>query len=120
MERAIPILPVDNLYLAKLFYVDGLGFHVVFEASSDGVTGMMGLARGSIGITLDCPMTGHGRNVCVAFEVEDPDFYFEEWRHKVKVDRPPHDETWNARTFDLSDPFGNTIFVIGPKKTRQS
>jgi hypothetical protein len=28
--------------------------------------------------------------------------------------RPPRDEEWNARTFDLLDPFGNTIFVMGP------
>ena len=118
MERAVPILPVDNLYLAKLFYVDGLGFQVVYEASDDGVTGIMGLARGAIRLTLDCPMAGHGRNVCVMLEVESADFYYEEWRHKVKVDRPPHDEMWNARTFDLSDPFGNTIFIIGPKTSQ--
>ncbi len=118
MERAIPILPVDNLYLARLFYVDGLGFHVVYEASEDGVTGIMGLARGAIGLTLDCPMTGHGRNVCIALEVESADFYYEEWRHKVKVDRPLQNETWDARTFDLTDPFGNTIFVIGPKPSQ--
>jgi uncharacterized glyoxalase superfamily protein PhnB len=28
--------------------------------------------------------------------------------------RAPTDEPWGARTFDLLDPFGNTIFVIGP------
>ena len=28
--------------------------------------------------------------------------------------RPPKDEEWGARTFDLVDPFGNTIFVMGP------
>ncbi|MES2623944.1 MAG: glyoxalase superfamily protein [Pseudomonadota bacterium] len=114
MERAIPILPVDNLYLAKLFYVDALGFHVVFETSDDDVSGIMGIARGTIGLTLECPMKGHGRHVCVALEVDSTDFYYEEWRHKVKINRAPQNETWNARTFDLSDPFGNTIFVIGP------
>src|SRR5688572_12966640 len=117
MERAIPILPVDNLHVAKMFYVNGLGFHVVFESSGDGVAGIMGLSRGTIGLTLDCPMSGHGRHICVALEVESADFYYEEWRHKVKIDRPPRDETWDARTFDLSDPFGNTIFVIGPKSS---
>jgi hypothetical protein len=28
--------------------------------------------------------------------------------------RPPTEEEWGARTFDVIDPFGNTIFVIGP------
>lgn len=33
---------------------------------------------------------------------------------KVDVLRPPRDEPWGARTFDLLDPSGNTIFVIAP------
>ena len=28
--------------------------------------------------------------------------------------RPPKNEEWGARTFDLLDPSGNTLFVIGP------
>jgi hypothetical protein len=34
----------------------------------------------------------------------------------VPVLRPPRNEEWDARTFDLIDPFGNTLFVIGPAK----
>ena len=36
------------------------------------------------------------------------------WKNKVAVERPPRNEDWGASTFDLHDPFGNTIFVIGP------
>jgi hypothetical protein len=32
------------------------------------------------------------------------------------VKRAPRNESWGARTFDLVDPFGNTIFVMGPPK----
>jgi hypothetical protein len=28
--------------------------------------------------------------------------------------RPP--ALWNARTFGMHDPFGNTMFVIGPRR----
>jgi catechol 2,3-dioxygenase-like lactoylglutathione lyase family enzyme len=70
MERAVPVLPVDDLRLAREFYVDKLGFSVRFEASEDGRTGLLGIARGSIAITLDCPMDGHGRQACVSLEVE--------------------------------------------------
>ena len=42
------------------------------------------------------------------------DAYFEEWSPRVHVLRAPHNEEWGARTFDLLDPFGNTIFVMGP------
>ena len=114
MERATPILPADDLAVARSFYVDRLGFSVRFELSEDGKTGLLGLQRGTIYITLDCPMSGHGRGACVSLEVDDADRYYGEWRQRVTVKRPPKDEAWGARTFDLIDPFGNTIFVMGP------
>lgn len=114
MERAIPILPTEDLAVAKTFYVDRLGFHVTFEASADGHSGLLGIALGTIELTLDCPMKGHGRNACVALHVDDADRYYREWSSKVKVLRPPKDEGWGARTFDLLDPSGNTIFLMGP------
>jgi catechol 2,3-dioxygenase-like lactoylglutathione lyase family enzyme len=114
MERAIPILPVDDLAIAKAFYVNGLGFRVTFEVSEDGRSGLLGIERGTIQMTLDCPMKGHGRNACVALQVDDADAYYREWNVKVDVLRAPKDEEWGARTFDLLDPSGNTIFVMGP------
>ena len=97
MERAIPILPAEDLAVAKTFYVNGLGFRVVFEVSEDGRRGLLGVERGTITLTLDSPMDGHGRNACVSL-----------------------DDDWGARTFDLLDPFGNTIFVMGPVSTTPS
>jgi catechol 2,3-dioxygenase-like lactoylglutathione lyase family enzyme len=114
MERATPILPADDLTAAKSFYVDRLGFGIRFEVSEDGKNGLLGLERGSIYLTLDSPMAGHGRDACVSLEVDDADAYYREWRNRVEVKRPPKDEAWGARTFDLIDPFGNTIFVMGP------
>jgi uncharacterized glyoxalase superfamily protein PhnB len=46
--------------------------------------------------------------------VDDADAYYREWSAKVDVLRAPKDEEWGARTFDLLDPSGNTIFVMGP------
>lgn len=114
MESAIPILPAEDLAVAKTFYVDGLGFRVTFEASEDGHSGLLGLERGTIQLTLDSPMEGHGRDACVSLRVDDTDAYYREWSARVKVLRTPRDEEWGARTFDLRDPFGNTIFVMGP------
>ena len=118
MERAIPILPVHDLEAAKAFYVDGLGFRVTFEVSEDGHTGLLGVKRGTIELTLDCPMNGHGRNACVSLQVDDADAYYREWSAKLAVLRAPRDEEWGARTFDLLDPSGNTIFVMGPASGR--
>jgi catechol 2,3-dioxygenase-like lactoylglutathione lyase family enzyme len=114
MERAVPILPADDLAVAKAFYVDGLGFSVTFEASEDGRSGLLGLERGTIQLTLDSPMKGHGRDACVSLHVDDTDAYYREWSTRVTVLRAPRDEEWGARTFDLLDPSGNTIFVMGP------
>lgn len=113
-ERAVPVLPGDDLGVAKDFYVDRLGFTLLWEDTADGKAGIMGLARGGIELTIDCPMSGHGRDACVSLRVEDADAYYAEWRDRVEIGHPPRDETWEARTFGFQDPSGNTIFVIGP------
>jgi uncharacterized glyoxalase superfamily protein PhnB len=59
-------------------------------------------------------MAGHGREACVGLRVDSADRYYSEWSARTKVLRPPRNEDWGARTFDLLDPFGNTIFVMGP------
>lgn len=65
IERAVPILPGDDLGVAKEFYVDRLGFTVEWEDTTDGKEGIMGLRRGGMELTIDCPMTGHGRGLRV-------------------------------------------------------
>ena len=114
LERAIPILPGDDLAAAKDFYVDKLGFTVQYEATRDGRNGIMGLERGTIELTIDCPMSGHGRNACASLRVNSADDLYREWRDKVPMKRPPMNEEWGGRTFGVQDPFGNSIFVIGP------
>ena len=119
MERAIPVLPADDLSVAKDFYAGKLGFSVTFESSEDGRSGIMGVERGTISLTIDAPMSGHGRDACVSLLVDDADRYYEEWRQRVEIPRPPKDEDWGARTFSVHDPSGNTVFVIGPLKDQQ-
>lgn len=117
IERAVPILPGDDLGVSKAFY-ERLGFEVLWEDTADGKTGIMGLERGSLELVIDCPMTGHGRDVCVSVRVNDADAYYEEWRDKVEIPRPPRNETWGGRTFGVTDPSGNLLFVIGPVPER--
>ncbi len=87
MEKAVPILPADDLSAAKQFYVDQLGFRVTFE-ESDGTSGIMGVERGTISITIDAPMSGHGRHAWVSLYVTDADRYYREWREKVEIKNP--------------------------------
>ena len=114
MERAVPILPVTDLAVARQFYVEQLGFEISFEHQEDERTGLIGVRRGSIAMTLDCPMSGHGRDACVSLEVESADRYYAEWSARIEIRQPVREEPWGARTFGVIDPFGNTIFVIGP------
>ena len=114
IERAIPILPGDDVAVARDFYVGKLGFAVQFEATDDGRNGLIGLERGSIELVIDCPMSGHGRNACASLRVNSADELYREWQVKVAISRPPMNEPWGGRTFGFQDPFGNTIFVIGP------
>ena len=119
-ERAVPILPGDNVNTAKEFYVGKLGFEVQFEASEDGKNGIVGFTRGTIELTIDCPMSGHGRNACVSLRVNSADAYYVEWSQQLPIARPPVNEPWGGRTFGFQDPFDNTIFVIGPIITDES
>jgi uncharacterized glyoxalase superfamily protein PhnB len=123
MERAIPILPMEDVEAAKTFYVNGLGFHVVFEASypydrGDGT--IIGLERGNARLHLDYPMPGHGRDACVYLDVNDADTLYQEWQSRVEIRRPPENQPWGSRTFDVIDPFGNTLFVVGPTVDNRS
>jgi uncharacterized glyoxalase superfamily protein PhnB len=116
MERAVPNLPADDLAVAKDFYVGRLGFHVTYEATEDGKHGVMGVERGAFALHLDAPMSGHGRNVVVTLEVDDTDALYGQWSGRVTVDRPPANEEWGGRTFGVTDPFGNLLYVVGPPK----
>jgi catechol 2,3-dioxygenase-like lactoylglutathione lyase family enzyme len=114
IERAVPILPGDDVTVARDFYVGKLGFAVQFEATEDGRNGLIGLERGTIELVIDCPMSGHGRNACASLRVNSADALYHEWQRNVAIGRPPVNEPWGARTFGFKDPFDNTIFVIGP------
>ncbi len=114
LERAVPIFPADDLAVAKEFYVRKLGFTVAWESTDDGRTGIMGLERGTIELTIDCPMTGHGREAVASLRVNDADAWYAEWKDRVEIERPPMNESWGGRTFGCYDPFGNLLFVIGP------
>ena len=117
MERAIPILPINDPDEAKRFYVDGLGSSVVFEvryAEEPTAGTTIGVERGSIRIHLDCPMPGLGRDACVYLDVQDADALYDEWNAKAEIGSPPGNQPWDARTFNVMSPFGNSLFAVGP------
>ena len=116
MGISVPILPSRDLVVAKEFYVDTLGFLIIFDSSNGGTSGIVGLEREGMRINLDSPMEGHGRNACVSLEVNDLDSLYTEWSARMEGLHPPVDQSWGARTFEFQDPDDNTIFVVGSAK----
>ena len=114
MERAVPNLPADDLQVAKDFYVGKLGFNVLYEVTEDGTNGVMGVQRGGFALHIDAPMSGHGRHVVVTLEVDDTDALYDQWRGPVGLSQSPRNEEWGGRTFSVTDPFGNLLYVVGP------
>jgi catechol 2,3-dioxygenase-like lactoylglutathione lyase family enzyme len=112
-ERAVAVIPADDLAVAREFYIARLGFQEIFASTRDGHEGLIGLRRGDLYLTIDAPMSGHGRKACVAFHVDDADDYYSQWSNKVDT-APPKNEPWGGRTFGFQDPSDNTIFIIGP------
>ena len=112
MSIAVPNLPASDLGVAKQFYVDLLGFKVVFESTEDGHSGIIGLERDGMRINIDSPMEGHGRKACVSLEVDDTESLWLKWSSVVDSIEPPIRQPWGGTTFELQDPDENTIFVM--------
>jgi hypothetical protein len=64
-------------------------------------------------------MSGHGRNVVATLEVGDTDALYDQWSGQVEISGPPRNEDWGGRTFGLSDPFGNLLYVVGPVRIHE-
>lgn len=113
MNLAVPNLPASDLAVARVFYVETLGFQVLFEAAESAHAGLIGLEKDGMRINIDAPMDGHGRQACVSLEVEDIDALFAEWAPRLGLVDPPQTQPWGARTFEFQDPDDNTVFVLG-------
>jgi len=114
MAIAVPNVPGDDLSAMRHFYVDLLGFNVLFEATEDGARGLMGLELVGMRLHIDCPMEGHGRQICVSLEVEDVDAWYQRWSPAIPNLPAPINQDWGSRTFGFQDPADNTIYVLGP------
>jgi catechol 2,3-dioxygenase-like lactoylglutathione lyase family enzyme len=113
MSLAIRNLPAVDLNAARRFYVDRLGFKVIFDSSDGGAEGLVGLERDGMRINIDAPMDGHGRKACVTLEVDNIEALHAEWIKALNLDEPLIDQPWGARPFGFQDPDDNTVFVLG-------
>jgi hypothetical protein len=106
MERATPILPIDDPAQAKRFYVDGLGDTCVGHPPENTAKRdpfddeVLGVRKQSLRLPRPERSSGHPwLKLC---------FSTPSWRH---------DRAILENESNLTDPSGNTLFVVGPAPT---
>ena len=112
LHRITPILRSFDEAKARAFYVDFLGFRVLFEHRfHDGAPLYMGIVRDQIELHLSehhgdaCP----GSSMRIA--VGDVDELCAELRAKPYANARPEVQAmpWGTRDFTVTDPFGNRL-----------
>lgn len=116
MERAYPILRIDDYEEAKSYYVDYLGFGIDFEwRHVEGFPVYMGISRGGLALHL----TEHRGDVdgpgAAQLQVESVrDLYAELKRKRSDMSEEPIDQAWGSTELRLVDPFANKLTFTSP------
>ncbi len=120
-----PFFIVSNLKDSVAFYVDKLGFKVLFIGpEGDEYYAMLG--RGPVSIMLKAiapdikPIPNHTRHEWAAWDAfmsaEEPDVLFEEFTSKgVVFKKHIHDNSDGLRGFEITDADGYVLFFGRPK-----
>ena len=120
VQSAYPVVVTDKLRECRDFYVDRLGFKVVFEASWFVYLESAGdQPYGIAFMTPDHPSQPpgperfDGRGLFLTLQVADAAVEFERLRQAgVAIDYPLNDEPWGQRRFGLLDPAGMWVDVV--------
>ena len=115
MERAYPVLRIDDYEEAKAYYVDFLGFEIEFEwRHEENFPVYMGVVRGGLGLHL----TEHGGDVAgpgaAPCRVDDVRALFAELEGRKDGLEAPVDQAWGATELKLIDPFDNKLTFTSP------
>jgi uncharacterized glyoxalase superfamily protein PhnB len=121
MERAYPILRIDNYQEAKAYYIDFLGFKIDFEwRHEENFPVYMGVSRGGLALHLS-EHKGEpvGHPGAVQLQVENVlDLYAELNGKKSNMEEKPIDQAWGSTELKLMDPFDNALTFTSPTSNR--
>ena len=112
LHRTTPILRSFDESKAREFYIDFLGFEVVFEHRfHDGAPLYMGLARGECHLHLSEHHGDASPGASMRIETDDVDALCTELQAKAYRHARPEVELkpWGTRDFTVTDPFGNRL-----------
>jgi len=112
-QRVMPTLRMTDYARSKLFYVEGLGFHVDWEHRFEpGFPVFAQVSRDGLAFFLtehtgDCPVGG-----LVHLYVPDVDSWFEEFRQRgLSIEEPPNECLQGLRSMTVVDPDGNKLHI---------
>jgi catechol 2,3-dioxygenase-like lactoylglutathione lyase family enzyme len=117
MERAYPILRIDDYEEAKSYYIDFLGFEIDFEwRHAEDFPVYMGISRGGLGIHLSEHLgEPAGRPGAAYLQVENVlGIYAELKGKKSDMTEEPIDQAWGSTELKLQDPFENRLTFTSP------
>ena len=112
-QRVYPTLRITDYEKSKSFYVDGLGFQVVWEHRfAPHLPVFMTISRDGMSLHLsqhagDCQAGG-----LVFLYVPDVDAWYAEFTGRgVRAESPPEDFEGRLRVFHVKDPDGNRLGI---------
>jgi len=115
------LLPVRDLGAAVTFYVDGLGFTLVFGDRS-GAPGYAGVERDAVSVHLQWQdeiefKEGRAGPAMLRIEVENVDGLYQELlaRGLALPKRPPTRTPWGTRELWLADPDGHSLLFYSER-----
>ena len=122
MERAYPILRIDDYEVAKTYYVEFLGFEIEFEwRHAANLPVYMGVTRGGLALHLSEHLgEPAGRPGAALLQVDNVlDIYEELKGKKCDMTEAPVEQAWGFTELRLMDPFENKLTFTSPT-TRQA
>ena len=117
MERAYPILRIDDYEVAKSYYIGFLGFKIDFEwRHAADFPVYMGVSRGGLALHLSEHLgEPAGRLGAALLQVENVLDIFEELKGKKSdMTEEPIDQAWGSTELRLMDPFENKLTFTSP------
>ena len=112
-KRAVPILRMFDEAMTKQFYVDFLGFEIMFEHRFDDSAPLyMGIKKGDCELHLSGHFGDGTPGVAIRIETTDLDDYMALLRSKnYRHARPgcPEAQEWGAKEITIQDPASNQL-----------
>ena len=104
-----PIVGARDLVASIRFYVDRLGFTLVFRDGGT-PTNYVGLRRGRVELHMQFQHDHEMSTLRLRIRVDDPDVLHDEYRSRdVAIASPLENKAWGTREFSIYDPDHNAL-----------